>query len=181
MRWEAAQSCTLCAEMSPSNPSEPFHTNEEASRPFEQIHADFATVRGRNFLVLVDQFSGWPHVTPFSNTATSARQLIDAVRLFFINGAGVPVKFWSDNGPQFAAAEFKSFLADWGIERGTSSPHYPQSNGYAEAAVKSMKKLVIGCWKSGSFDNDGFSKALLLCRNTSRSGGSASSSAESRP
>ncbi len=83
----------------------------------------------------------------------------------------MPVKFWTDNGPQFASAEFKSFLANWGIPHGTSSPHYPQSNGLAEAAVKSMKKLIAGAWRCGSFDRDEFSKALLLFRNTPLSGG----------
>ena len=80
------------------------------------------------------------------------------------------MKIWSDNGPQFSAAEFKDFAKNWGFSTGTSSPHYPQSNGLAEAAVKSMKKLITGSWTAGSFDVDKFAKSLLLFRNAPRSG-----------
>ena len=81
---------------------------------------------------MVDQFSGWPHVVAYPKINTSAKQVIEAARQFFSN-VGAPVKFWSDNGPQFVAAEFKKFLEDWGIIGGTFSPHYAQSNGRAEA------------------------------------------------
>jgi hypothetical protein len=85
------------------------------------------------------------------------------------------VKLWSDGGPQFKSDEFLSFLRDWDISNGRSSPHHPQSNGYAESAVKSMKKLIAGSWSSGSFDPDKFGKALLLFRNAPMSGGASPS------
>ena len=168
----AARSCRSCTELLPSHPPEPLRPHEAASRPFEQIHADLATIRNRDFLILADQFSGWPHVVPFPDKHTTARRTIDATRGFFLQG-GTPVKFWSDNGPQFAAAEFKTFLSDWGITAGTSAPTYAQSNGRAEAAIKSMKKLIHGSWVSGSFDADAFGKSLLLFRNAPLSGGAS--------
>ena len=168
----ASRSCGSCAELLPSHPPEPLQPRLPAARPFEQIHADLATIRGRDFLILVDQFSGWPDVVPYLNKNTTARRVIDSSRAFFIQG-GVPIKFWSDNGPQFDSAEFRSFLTDWGITSGTSSPHYPQSNGRAEVAVKSMKKLVAGSWVSGSFNIDNFSKSILLFRNAPLCGGAS--------
>lgn len=170
----AAQTCDECVKRLPSHAAETLRTHDPATRPFEQIHADLGEVNGRNFLIMVDQFSGWPHVVPFTNTNTSARQVIDAARQFFSN-VGAPVRFWSDNGPQFKAAEFKQFLKDWGIVPGTSSPHYAQSNGRAEAEVKTMKKLIIGSSSSGTFDPDKFAKALLLFRNAPRLGGASPS------
>ena len=168
----AAQSCDECVKRLPSHAAETLRPHDPAKRPFEQIHADLGTVNGRNFLIMVDQFSGWPHVVPFANMNTSARQVIDAARQFFSN-VGAPVKFWSDNGPQFKAAEFKQFLKDWQIIPGTSSPHYAQSNGRAEAEVKTMKKLIAGSSSSGTFDPDKFAKALLLFRNAPRLGGAS--------
>ena len=166
----AAKTCDECVKKLPSHPAETLRPHHPATRPFEQIHADLGTVDGRNYLIMVDQFSGWPHVVAYPNINTSAKQVIEAARQFFSN-VGAPVKFWSDNGPQFVAAEFKKFLEDWGIIGGTSSPHYAQSNGRAEAEVKTMKKLIVGFSASGSYDPEKFAKAILLFRNTPRLGG----------
>ena len=45
----------------------------------------------------------------------------------------------SDNGPQYASAQFAEFCTSWGVTHETSSPPYPQSNGFAEACVISVK------------------------------------------
>jgi transposase InsO family protein len=130
-----------------------------SSRSVEQIH-----------LILVDQYSGWSDVIPFKDKNTTARRIVDASREFFVHGPGAPVRVWSDNNPQFNAMEFTNFAKDLGFSTGTSSPHYPQSNRLAEAAVKSMKKLIAGSWTAGSFNVDKFAKSLLLFRNAPRSG-----------
>ena len=168
----AARSCDECVSRLPSHQREPLRPHDPASRPFEQVHADLGSVNGRHFLTIVDQFSGWPHVVPFQDSNTTARRLIAATRSYFA-GVGAPVKFWSDNGTNFVAAEFEEFLRDWGVSHGRSSPHHPQSNGIAEAGIKQMKKLLETCWTTGAFDEDKFAKGLLLFRNTPRSGGAS--------
>jgi transposase InsO family protein len=110
---------------------------------------NIASVNGRDFLILVDQYSRWPDVIPFKDKNTSARRIVDASREFFVHGPGAPVRVWSDNGPQFNAMEFKNFEKDWNFSTGTSSPHYPQSNGLAEAAVKSMKNSSLDLGQQG--------------------------------
>ena len=52
-----------------------------------------------------------------------------------------------------------------------SSPHYPQSNGNAESAVKAMKRLVQKASPAGHLDNDIFNAALLEWRNSPNSDG----------
>ena len=54
----------------------------------------------------------------------------------------IPEILCSDNGPQCASAQFADFCTSWGITHETSSPHYPQSNGFAEACVKSVKHAL---------------------------------------
>lgn len=58
---------------------------------------------------------------------------------------GVPDVLMTDNGPQFASAEFTSFATAWSFTHRTSSPHSPQSNGKAENAVRTVKHLFTKC------------------------------------
>jgi len=78
----------------------------------------------------------------------------------------VPDEIVSDNGPQFAAEEFRVFAQSYGFKHTRTSPHYPQSNGKAESAVKQAKKTLRMARASG---ND-FYLALLNIRNTLQEG-----------
>ncbi|KZS19676.1 Uncharacterized protein APZ42_013836 [Daphnia magna] len=127
----AAKPCPTCTEHLPSDPVEPLLPRAPASSPFEFIFVALDTYRSRQFLIVVDQFSGWAQVYPF---------------LMSTHRRG---------------------------GNGRSSPHHPQSNGYAESAVKSMKKLIAGSWSSGSFDQDKSGKELLLFRNAPTAGGAS--------
>uniref|UniRef100_A0AAQ5XBH2 Integrase catalytic domain-containing protein n=1 Tax=Amphiprion ocellaris TaxID=80972 RepID=A0AAQ5XBH2_AMPOC len=67
-------------------------------------------------------------------------------------------KVVSDNGPQFSSEQFKEFAKEYQFRHITSSPRYPQANGEAERAVRTIKDL----WKK---DSD-FNRALLVYRAT---------------
>ena len=55
---------------------------------------------------------------------------------------GIPETVISDNGRQFTSADFKNFANSWNFQHVTSSPHFPQSNGAAERAVKTAKEIL---------------------------------------
>ena len=55
---------------------------------------------------------------------------------------GIPDKIISDNGPQYAADEFKTFAKKWGFEHKTTNPYCPQENNMAERAVQTAKHLL---------------------------------------
>ena len=63
---------------------------------------------------------------------------------------GIPEFLHSDNGPQYASAQFADFCTSWGITHETSCTHYPQSNGFAEACVKSVKHALQHARYSGA-------------------------------
>lgn len=45
----------------------------------------------------------------------------------------------SDNGPQFIARDFKTFVREVGLEHVRTSPYYPQSNGKKERFYQTLK------------------------------------------
>ena len=78
---------------------------------------------------------------------------------------GVPETVIADNVP-FASREFRSFARIWNFRIITSSPNYPQSNGQAERAIQTIKKLMRKAQESG----EDIDKAILHLRATPVSG-----------
>jgi len=87
------------------------------------------------------------------------------MRKYFLD-TGVPVRIRTDGGPQFSSSRFSQFLNRWGVNRSSSTPHSAQSNGYAKAAVKAMKRLVAKSTESVKIDSDEFCEGLLEWLNT---------------
>lgn len=56
---------------------------------------------------------------------------------------GAKPRVISDNGPQFAARDFKLFIREAGMTHVRTSPYYPQSNGKIEAWHKNLKVETI--------------------------------------
>ena len=74
---------------------------------------------------------------------------------------GWPDTLLTDNGPCYAAQEFKQLTMDMSVNHITSSPHYPQSNGLAEKYVQIVKNLSIKAYEEGT----DYQKALMIYRN----------------
>ena len=61
----------------------------------------------------------------------------------------------SDKRPCYSSREVHNFLSFYQVNHVTSSPHYPQSNGFAEALVGIAKKLMEKSVKDGKSWNYG--------------------------
>ena len=163
------EACTKCQEHQPSLQQEPLQRDPLPSRPFEDVSADLFYYAGKTYLVYVDRLSGWIKLSEFSHDPSS-HQIISTIRKFFVD-TGVPVRIRTDGGPQFTSSKFQQFLKKWGVTSTISTPHYPQSNGHAEAAVKAMKHLVAKTAEHGSLDCDEFSSGLIEWVNTPKAHG----------
>ena len=75
-------------------------------------------------------------------TSTYSGAVIAHLKTIFTR-FGIPEVMVSDNGPQFACSETKTFAVSYNFEHITSSPRYPQGNDcLAERAVPIMKKML---------------------------------------
>ena len=83
-------------------------------------------------LVIIDAHSKWMEAQVVA-TATS-QGTIEMLRILFATH-GLPETIISDNGLVFKNTEFASFVTKNGIQRLTSAPYHPASNGLAERAV----------------------------------------------
>ena len=163
--------CHPCREALPSLTHQPLIHGPRASRPFQILHADIGHHGGNQFLILTDEYSGWPDVYGLAKDA-SARAVINALRKQFMAHT-VPDALHPDNGPQFAAAETRTFLDHWQVRFEASAPHLPRTNGRAEAAVKAIKKILRGATPPGGRepDPDQVTEGIIAFRNTPRFGG----------
>ncbi len=132
-------SCRHCLEKQPSQASEPLLPSALPDRPFQKVGIDICEFRNKHYLVQVDYYSRYIDVT-YLPSLTSAT-VIGKLKNFFSHH-GVPETVVSDNGTQFSSAEFRTFADRWNFSHVTSSPHYPQSNGAAERAVKTVKEIL---------------------------------------
>ena len=76
------------------------------------------------------------------------------------------IHFGQMEGPQFSSNQFRQFSTQWKFQQQTSSPHYPKSNGKAEAIIKSMKKIICTYCNGRYLDGDKLCRALLQYRTT---------------
>ena len=158
-----------CQKYLPSQQHEPMRFDPTPSRPFEDASADLFSYAGKYYLVYVDRLSGWIKISEFRQDPSS-QQVISVLRQYFVD-TGVPVRIRTDGGPQFASSKYRQFMKRWGVIPVLCTPHYPQSNGHAEAAVKAMKSLLAKTSGSGDIDSEEFCEGLMEWLNTPKAHG----------
>ena len=81
------------------------------------------------------------------SSTTSSATIRELERIF--SDFGVPETLVSDNGPQFGSAEFRVFSRQQQFSHVTSSPFYPESNGFVERSVQTVKSTFVKAIESG--------------------------------
>ena len=159
---QLVKQCSVCNKYGRANQREPLQQHSVPSRPWEKIGADYFSLGTQDYLLVVDFFSKYPEVLPV--TSKSAEATVQAMKTIF-SRHGIPTSVISDNMP-FSSKLFKQFAKAWNFSVVTSSPRFPQSNGFAERNVQTIKSLLKKAKEAG---NDEYS-ALLEFRKTPISG-----------
>lgn len=161
--------CETCRTFEIAQQKETFVPHDIPKRPWSVVGTDLFTspVGDEQYLITVNYYSNFWEVDRLEDS--SSKTVIRKLKQNFARH-GIPDKLISDNGPQYTSEYFRSFSRKWDFEHVTSSPGYPQSNGLAESAVKTVKKLIRKARHSG---NDPW-LAILDHRNTPSQGVNAS-------
>ena len=98
----------------------------------EKLGIDFFEFQSTTYLLIADYHSRFPvarkvHGTTASTTTETLKQVFSEF--------GVPETVVTDNDPPFSSKEFASFANQYRFDHITSSPRYPQSNGFIERMV----------------------------------------------
>ncbi|UYV70961.1 hypothetical protein LAZ67_8001260, partial [Cordylochernes scorpioides] len=132
-------SCTKCLkERKPKH--EPLMPSEFPIRPWQKVEMDLFYLNGRWYLIVCDYYSRYPEISLLQNL--TAQELISRLKSIFARH-GTPETVRSDNGRQFQkvlGSEFSKFSKEWSFKHITSSPKFPQSNGFIEAIIKKIKQ-----------------------------------------
>ena len=96
-----------------------------------------------------------------------SKHVMDSLRSIFV-AYGTPQTLFTDGGLQFQSHDMEIFLDRWNVKHVTSSAMYPQSNGRAELAVKSARRILAENTSKldGSLNTDDACRSLLQYRNT---------------
>ncbi|XP_062542526.1 uncharacterized protein K02A2.6-like [Armigeres subalbatus] len=159
---EMVENCAICQRHQRNNTKSTIILKDIPGLPFERVASDLFHLKGKEYLLLVDSFSGYFDFKQLSETTSN--QVIQQLKEWFCVH-GIPQILETDNGPQYASEAFRQFSRQWGFEHQTSSPHFPRANGLAERSVQVAKSMLKKC----SDDQSDIRLALLHMRNTPRS------------
>ena len=111
--------------------------------------SDIFTLEGADYIICGDFYSKMILIQHLPSGQSNTTKVILLLKEMFSEHR-IPEILCSDNGPQYVSAQFTDFCTSWGITHETSSPHYPQSNGFPEACVKSVKHALQHAKYSGA-------------------------------
>ena len=156
---EMCKNCLTCAQYAHQHAREPLKPYPVPTLPWQLVSQDLFELNGLAYLVTVDHYSDYYELDRLPSIQSSA--VVQATKHHF-HRHGIPHTLITDNGPQFTSDLFKAFATKYGFNHITTSPYWSQSNGRAEAAVKSAKHILLTA--------DDVDLAILSVRNTPPAG-----------
>ena len=146
---EAVQQCETCTQFQTQNAAAPLTPMPTPSHPWQMCITDIFTLEGMDYLICGDFYSKMILIRHLPSNQSNTVKVVSLLKEMFLKH-GIPKVLCSDNGPQNASTQFTEFCTSWGITHETSIPHYPQSNGFVEACVKSVKHALQCAKYSGT-------------------------------
>ena len=137
---DVVRKCATCQQMQRAQQRQPLMPHETPSRAWQIVGTDLFVINIETYLLVSDYYSKFPFVYVIPSPVTSTAVIVKMKSLFAEQG--VPQRVISDNGGHFSSDAFRKFADQWCFDHVTSSPHYPQSNGFIERHVQTVKHTL---------------------------------------
>ena len=135
---EVVGQCTTCLRYRSNNQREPMIAHQIPDLPWLKVGTDIMTLKGKDYLVVVDYHSKYPEIALLEDNTAST--VVPHLKSIFARH-GIPMELVSDNIP-YSSETFRHFAQDWEITLNPSSPCYPRSNGESKRFVQIPKNLM---------------------------------------
>ena len=142
------QKCEICQERQNSQAHETLEPHEVPTRPWQVLGTDLFFWNGDEYLLICDYYSKFPIIRKIPSGPATGKTVVSLTKCV-LSEQGVPEVIISDNGPQYDCRSYREFSKEWGFQHTTSSPRYPQSNGFIERQVETVKLTLDKAEKSG--------------------------------
>ena len=119
---------------------------QQPGKPHNHWHIDISYLNlGGTFYFLISVLDGFSRfIVHWEISESMGEQDVEFVlQKALEKHPGAKPRIISDNGPQFIAKDFKTFLRIFGLSHARTSPYYPQSNGKLERWHGSLKTECI--------------------------------------
>ena len=136
---DTCKTCQFCEEYRPSKAHEPLMPTPLPEGPWQKLGADICEYNKQQYLVVVDYYSRFIELLHLPDL--TSKTLVYKFKNLFARH-GLPYSLRTDNARSFNSEEFLKFTQEHDIDHEFSSPHFSQSNGAAESAVKIAKKCL---------------------------------------
>ena len=138
---KVVHTCATCQEVQRAVPGEPHIPHETPSRALQIVGTELVVINRETYLLVTDYFSTFPFVYLIPSPVTNCTAFIVKMKSLFAE-QGVPQRVISGNGGHFSSDAFRRFADQWCFDHVISSPHYPQSNGFMEWHVQTVKHTL---------------------------------------
>ncbi|XP_014672357.1 PREDICTED: uncharacterized protein K02A2.6-like, partial [Priapulus caudatus] len=156
---EMVKDCPPCQHNQKANMKEPLMPHDVPPRPWHTLGSDLFFWNNSSYLLVSDYYSKFPLVRKLNNIRSDTT--IAHMKSIF-EEYGIPSKLVTGNDTQFTSALFQKFSETYGFDHVTTSPYYPQANGFIERTVQTVKALLQKCKESNTDPH----MAMLCLRST---------------
>ena len=140
------KSCSTCQEHQNRQASEPLIPHDIPDTPWQKVGTDLFSLRNKDYVIVADYTSKFFDLSQLEDTEAPT-VVMHTKRIF--SKFGIPKEVISDNGPQYISREYSTFAHEWDFKHDSSSPEYPQSNGFIERTIQTVKKTLKKAFHSG--------------------------------